>query len=89
MNRCGNVREDISLRRYGKRVIRSALQCLSRYALLAWAYVAIVAALRPDALIRPVVHIGGPLRLDTFGEACFPVSLAAYIAQAVLEAARW
>ena len=73
----------------GKRSVRPALQCLSRYALLAWLYVAIVAALRPDALSRPVVHIGGPLRLDTLGEVCFPMSVVAYVAQAVLGSRQW
>jgi hypothetical protein len=79
----------IGLRNRGKRSVRSALQCLSRYALLAWLYVAIVAALRPDDLSRPIVHVGGPLRLDTFGEVCFPVSVAAYLAQAVLGSRQW
>ena len=73
----------------GKLSVRPALQCLSRYALLAWLYVAIVAALRPVALSRPVVHIGCPLRLDTFGEVCFPVAVVAYLAQAALGSRQW
>ena len=80
---------DIGIPDLGKRSVRPALQCLSRYALLAWLYVAIVAVLRPDALSRPVAYIGGPLRLDTFGEVCFPVSVVAYLAQAVLESRQW
>jgi hypothetical protein len=79
----------IGLLNGGKRCVRPALQCLSRYALLAWLYVAIVAALRPDTLSRPVVHIGYPVRLDTFGEVCFPVSVVAYLAQAVLGSMQW
>jgi len=88
--KCGKyLSRGIGLQSRGKRSVRPALQCLSRYALLAWLYVAIVAALRPDALSRPVVDIGCPLRLDTFGEVCFPVSVVAYLAQAVLENRQW
>ena len=80
---------DIGIPSRGKRSVRPALQCLSRYTLLAWLYVAIVAVLRPDALSRPVVFIGGPLRLDTFGEVCFPMSVVTYLAQALLESRKW
>jgi hypothetical protein len=88
--KCGKYLErSIGFQNRGKRSVRPALQCLSRYALLAWLYVAIVAALRLGVLCRPVVHVGGSLRPGTLGEVCFPMSVAAYVAQAVLGSRQW
>lgn len=63
--------------------IRPAAETLMVAGLLAWAYVALIAVLRPDAL---AVHIAAvlPLRRDTFGA----LSLTASFACAVVLRAR-
>jgi len=79
----------IGLRNCGKHSACPALQYPNRYAPLPRLHVAMVAAFRPDALSKPVVHIGCSLRLGKSGEVCFPVPVVAYLAQTVLGERQW
>lgn len=73
----------------GKRKARPARQYPNSHASLPWPRVAMAGAFRPYALNWPVVHIGRSLQVGTFGEACFPVVVVAYLAQAVLREWQW
>jgi hypothetical protein len=54
------------------------------YAFAAWAYVALVAVFLPNTLSFQLTHLLRVPRTDTFGEACFIVSLVSYFTYRML-----
>lgn len=67
----------------------AVLECAAVYGLLGWAYVAVVAAVHPNALDVPIAALL-PLRRDTFGIVCFASSVIAFAVLDLLgELPRW
>jgi hypothetical protein len=53
-------------------------RAVALYAFAGWVYVAGVALAQPHTLPWQLTHLSSFPRTDTFGEACFVVSFAAY-----------
>jgi hypothetical protein len=53
-------------------------RAIALYAFAGWAYVALVALVEPKTLPLRLTHLASWPRTDTFGVACFVVSLVAY-----------
>jgi hypothetical protein len=65
-------------RRHG-RVWSAALETMSIYLFVCWAYVAIIAILHPYTLNLPIWHGVKWLRRDTFGAVAFVGSFVSYL----------
>jgi hypothetical protein len=70
--------------RRARAIVMAALRTLSLYSFLAWAYVAALAVFRPNDLPRPLTRWAGGPRTDTFGEVCFAISFATFVAVGAL-----
>jgi len=63
-----------------RRVANALALAVALYGFAGWAYVAAVALARPHTLSWQLTHLARWPRTDTFGEVCFMVSFAAFIA---------
>jgi hypothetical protein len=71
-----------------RRIALVATQTLALYGFAGWVYIAIVALVEPDTLSWQLTHLAPYPREDTFGEACFVISLVSYFIYNLLRSAQ-
>jgi len=62
-----------------RRVCSAALETVSVYLFVGWAYVSVIAIFQPDTLNLPIWHGVRWLRRDTFGAVAFAGSFVTYL----------
>jgi hypothetical protein len=71
-----------------RKVALVAAKTLALYSFAGWVYIAIVALVEPDTLSWQLTHLAPYPREDTFGEACFVISLISYFTYNLLRSPR-
>lgn len=64
------------------------LTVVAFYSFAGWVYIAANAVSHPSTLALPLTHLVGWPREDTFGIACFAISIVSALAAATLRARR-
>lgn len=59
-------------------MLRSFFLTLFVFGLLGWMYIAMIAIFHPETLHLPLTHFVDFPREDTFGAACFAISLVSF-----------
>jgi hypothetical protein len=62
----------------------AASRALAIYSFAGWVYVALVALIHPQTLGLPLTHFSTFPHEDTFGEACFAISLVSFFIYSLL-----
>lgn len=70
------------------RVAVCTARTLALYSFAGWVYIALAALLRPETLRLQLTHFTTFPHEDTFGEACFVISLVSYFAYSLLSSRR-
>ncbi len=70
-----------------RRIAREASKTLAVYGFAGWVYIALVALVHPGTLGLQLTHFASFPHEDTFGEACFVVSLVSFFCYSLLRAA--
>lgn len=70
------------------RIALVTTRTLALYGFAGWVYIVIVALVEPDTLGMRLTHFAPFPHEDTFGEACFLVSLVSFFAYNMLRSSR-
>jgi len=62
----------------------AASKTLAIYGFVGWVYIALVALIHPDTLGLKLTHFANFPHEDTFGEACFAISLVSFFVYSLL-----
>jgi hypothetical protein len=65
-------------------IVLAASKTLAIYGFLGWVYIALVALIHPHTLGSKLTHFANFPHEDTFGEACFAISLVSFFAYSLL-----
>ena len=74
--------------RGSRAVVEAVLSVVKVYSFAGWAYIALNAVFHPQTLSLRLTHFAPWPREDTFGVACFIVSVSSALALALLRARR-
>jgi hypothetical protein len=65
-------------------IAMAASKTLAIYGFVGWVYIALVALIHPDTLGLKLTHFANFPHEDTFGEACFAISLVSFFVYSLL-----
>ena len=71
-----------------RRLALVTTRTLAIYGFAGWVYIAVVALVEPDTLSWQLTHFAPYPREDTFGEACFAISLISYFIYSLLRSSQ-
>jgi hypothetical protein len=65
-------------------IAMAASKTLAIYGFVGWVYIALAALIHPDTLGLKLTHFANFPHEDTFGEACFAISLVSFFVYSLL-----
>jgi hypothetical protein len=68
-----------------RRIALTTTLTLAVYGFAGWAYIALVALVHPSTLHLQLTHFAKYPHEDTFGEACFVISIASFFVYKLLQ----
>lgn len=71
-----------------RKIALIAARTLALYCFAGWVYIAILALVQPYTLGMGLTHFAPYPREDTFGEACFAISLVSFFAYNMLRSSQ-
>jgi hypothetical protein len=76
------------LRSVKRRVAAAMFKTLALFGFAGWVYIALIALVHPRTLSQQLTHLAPWPREDTFGAACFVVSMVSFFAWTLLREER-